>query len=250
MGRVGPRTRVLALSLGAMRALLVLWDIDHTLIENHGVNKKTYALAFEMLTGRRAEHPARTEGRTEPEIMQNMLLAHGIDPSLYHLSRMLKALESATLSTASTLRDRGHELPGARDSLIALQFSPGVVQSVLSGNIKPNAVIKLSAFKLEGFIDFEVGGYGSDDDVRANLVGVAQERATAKYGIRFDKTNTVLIGDTPRDVQAGRNGGAHVLAVASGSDSMEALRAEGADIVLPDLRNTDAIMEAIRTFGS
>ena len=198
-----------------MCALLVLWDIDHTLIENHGVNKETYALAFELLTGRHAEHRARTEGRTEPEIMRNMLLEHGIEPTPEHVARMPDVLESATLSKAVTLRERGQELPGARDVLTALRLSPGIVQSVLSGNIKPNAVTKLSAFGLDGYIDFEVGGYGSDDEVRANLVSIAQERATVKYGIKFDKANTVLIGDTPRDVQAGRNGGAHVIGVAS-----------------------------------
>ena len=64
-----------------VRTLLVLWDIDHTLTENHGVNKETYAFAFELLTGRRAEHQAQTDGRTEPEIMLNMLLAHGIKPT-------------------------------------------------------------------------------------------------------------------------------------------------------------------------
>jgi phosphoglycolate phosphatase-like HAD superfamily hydrolase len=121
---------------------------------------------------------------------------------------------------------------------------------VLTGNILPNAITKLSVFGLDGYLDFEAGGYGSDDEVRANLVGVAQERASAKYGARFDKGNTVLIGDTPRDVQAGRNGGAHVIAVVSGSDSMEALLAEGADIVLPDLRDTRAVMEAVAGFAS
>jgi phosphoglycolate phosphatase-like HAD superfamily hydrolase len=231
-----------------MSATLVLWDIDHTLIENHGVNKEIYACAFELLTGRRAEHPARTEGRTEPEIMRNMLRMHGIEPSSDCLARMPEALEAATLSKVATLRERGHDLPGARDVLTALQTAPGIVQSVLSGNIKPNAITKLSAFQLDGFIDFEVGGYGSDDEVRANLVGVAQERASSKYGIKFDKTNTVLIGDTPRDVQAGRNGGAHVVAVASGSDSMEALRAEGADIVLSDLRDAKAVAKAVNSF--
>lgn len=64
-----------------MRALLVLWDIDHTLAENHGINKEIYALAFELLTGRHAEQPAQTDGRTEPEIMLNMLAAHGIEAS-------------------------------------------------------------------------------------------------------------------------------------------------------------------------
>lgn len=231
-----------------MCALLVLWDIDHTLIENHGVNKEVYARAFELLTGRRAEHRAMTEGRTEPEIMRNMLLAHGIEPTPALVVQMPEALESATLSKSAELRKRGHELPGARAALTAFQSSPGIVQSVLSGNILPNAVIKLSAFGLDGFIDFAVGGYGSDDEVRANLVGVAQERATIKYAVRFDKENTVLIGDTIRDVRAGRNGGAHVIAVASGTDTMEALRAEGANIVLLNLQNTQAVVEAVSLF--
>jgi len=236
--------------LDVVSLILVLWDIDHTLIENHGVNKEIYAYAFELLTGRRAEYPARTDGRTEPEIMRNMLRAHGIEPDSDHVVRMLEALEAATSSKAATLRQRGNELPGARDVLTALQAASEIVQSVLSGNIKPNAVTKLSAFQLDGFIDFEVGGFGSDDEVRANLVGVAQERASGKYGVRFDKTNTVLIGDTLRDVQAGRNGGAHVIAVASGSDSMEALRAEGADIVLSDLCDTQGVIRAVNSFHS
>jgi phosphoglycolate phosphatase len=136
-------------------------------------------------------------------------------------------------------------LPGARDALAAFRASAGVVQSVLSGNIKPNAVTKLSAFGLDGFMDFEVGGYGSDDEVRANLVAVAQARATDKYGETFDKANTILVGDTPRDVRAGLDGGAQVVAVATGSDSVESLRAGGADVVLPDLHDTNAVMEAV-----
>jgi phosphoglycolate phosphatase len=245
-----PQRDFMPLGSCVMCTLLILWDIDHTLIDNRGVNKQTYALAFEMLTGQRAEHAARTEGRTEPEIMQNMLLAHGIDPTPDYVSRLPAVLESATLLRASELRDRGCELPGARKALIELQRSPEIVQSVLTGNIKPNAITKLSVFGLESLVDFEVGGYGSDNDVRANLVGFAQQRATVKYGVRFHKTNTILIGDTPRDVQAGRSGGARVIAVASGADGEDALRAEGADIVLPDLANTDAVVRAVKTFGS
>ncbi|MBO0801724.1 MAG: HAD hydrolase-like protein [Nocardiopsaceae bacterium] len=231
-----------------MHALLVLWDIDHTLIENNGVNKEIYATAFELLTGRSAEHRAQTDGRTEPEIMRNMLTAHGIEPTQEHIARIPDALESATRQKTADLAKRGHELPGSRKVLTELKSSPNIIQSVLSGNMKANARVKLSTFKLDVFLDFEVGGYGSDDDVRANLVGVAQERATAKYGVKFDKTNTILIGDTPRDMQAGRNGGAHVIGVASGSDSAESLRAEGADIVLPDLCDTDAAVEAVKSF--
>jgi phosphoglycolate phosphatase len=238
------------LSFVVVSAILVLWDIDHTLIENHGVNKETYALAFKLLTGREAEHRARTDGRTEPEIMHDMLTRHEIVPTADHIAQMPEALESATLANAAALRERGHELPGARDVLAAFRASAGIVQSVLSGNIRPNAVTKLSAFGLEGFMDFEVGGYGSDDEVRANLVAVAQARATAKYGETFDKANTILVGDTPRDVLAGREGGARVVAVATGSDSAEVLRAAGADVVLPDLRDTNAVAEAVTSLAS
>jgi phosphoglycolate phosphatase len=119
------------------------------------------------------------------------------------------------------------------------------VQTVLSGNIRPNAVTKLSVFGLDKFMDFEAGGYGSDDEVRANLVAIAQRRAGRKHGIAFGKANTVLVGDTPRDVQAGLMGGAQVVAVATGSDSADVLQAVGADIVLPDLRDTRAVLMAV-----
>jgi phosphoglycolate phosphatase len=228
-----------------MCALLVLWDIDHTLIENNGVNKEIYALVFELLAGRRPEHLARTEGRTEPEIIRGMLARHGIEVTPEHVDRMPRALEGATRAYANQLRKRGCELPGARDALTALQATPGIIQSVLTGNIRPNAITKLAAFGLDAFIDFEAGAYGSDDEDRPRLVAVAQKRAAARHGTTFTAANTVLIGDTPRDVRAGTEGGARVVAVATGSDSLDALRAEGADTVLPDLRNTGAVMNAV-----
>jgi phosphoglycolate phosphatase len=146
------------------------------------------------------------------------------------------------------LRRRGHELPGARAALAAFQAAEEIAQSVLSGNTRPNAVTKLKAFTLDGFMDFEVGGYGSDDAVRANLVGIAQERASAKYGRSFGPANTMLTGDTLRDIQAGRDGGAHVVAVATGPDSAEALLAAGADIALPDLRDTQIVVDTVTGF--
>lgn len=232
-----------------MGALLLLWDIDHTLTENNGVNKEIYALAFEMLTGRPPEHRARTDGRTEPEVMRDMLARHGLEAAPY-LARVPGVLEAATLASVPRLRERGHELPGARSALTAFQAVPEVVQSVLSGNILPDAVAKLAAFGLDGFMDFEAGGYGSDDEHRPALVAVAQKRAAARYGAAFTAANTVLVGDTPRDVRAGREGGARVVAVATGSDDASALRAEGADIVLPDLRDTDAVVAAVTSLAA
>jgi hypothetical protein len=65
-----------------------------------GVNKEIYAYTFELLTGRRAEHPAQTDGRTEPEIMINMLLAHGIEPTRGHSARIATTVRKADWEAA------------------------------------------------------------------------------------------------------------------------------------------------------
>jgi phosphoglycolate phosphatase len=224
--------------------ILVLWDVDHTLIENGGVSKEVYAAAFEILTGRPVTELVETDGRTDPIIMDDLLAHHG--SSLSYNERVREALVDALESKIDQLRERGHALPGAVAALGALKRESNVVQAVLTGNIQPNAVVKLAAFGLDRFVDFEVGGYGSDDSVRWRLVRIAQRRAEAKYpGRQFARSNTVVIGDTPRDVQTGLKGGARVIAVATGSSSTAELRAAGADVVLADLVDTAALLRAV-----
>lgn len=109
----------------------------------------------------RGRSPGEDDGRTELEIIRVLLMLHGIAPNFGHVARMPATLESATLANTVALPERGHELPGDRDVLAAFRVSAGIVRSVLSGNIGPNAVTKLSAFGLEGFMDFEVDGYDS-----------------------------------------------------------------------------------------
>jgi phosphoglycolate phosphatase-like HAD superfamily hydrolase len=140
-------------------------------------------------------------------------------------------------------------MPGAREALEALASQQDIIQSVLTGNIAPNAFTKVAAFGPEERLDFEIGGYGPDDEVQAKLVDVARGKAAAKYEQVFGPENTVLIGDTLRDVEAGRDGGAKAIAVASGAFSVEELSAAGADVVLPDLRDVDRVVKAVLSFG-
>jgi hypothetical protein len=72
-----------------------------------------------------------------------------------------------------------------------------VIQSILTGNTRPAAEIKLRAFGLDRYPDLDVGAYGTDDDDRASLVKIARQRAEAAHGVRFGPASTVLIGDTP-----------------------------------------------------
>ncbi|MFI6536649.1 HAD family hydrolase [Nonomuraea sp. NPDC050547] len=229
----------------AVPAVLVLWDVDHTLIENAGVSKETYAGAFEILAGYPAEHRAETDGRTDLEIMTNLLSRHGIEAAPSHLARLPEALEASLTSRRQRLRERGHALPGASEAITSLGRVPGVIQSVLTGNIQPNAFVKVEAFDLHHGLDFEIGGYGSDDIVRANLVEVARKRARAKYQVELLSSTTILIGDTVRDIQAALNGGAVAIGVATGPNTVEELLAEGAETALHDLTDADALVRAV-----
>jgi len=115
--------------------------------------------------------------------------------------------------------------------------------------LRPVAQVKLETFGLDSGLDLDVGAYGSDDTVRARLVRIAQHRASSKYKVFFDARATVLIGDTPADVQAGHEGGARVVAVASGRNTADELSQAGAEVVLHDLQDSDRLMHAILDLG-
>jgi phosphoglycolate phosphatase-like HAD superfamily hydrolase len=224
---------------------LVLWDIDHTLIETRGVGGEIYAEAFQAVTGHPLDEMPALSGRTEPVIFREALKAHGIADSEGLYSRFADEQARGYAARADELRRRGRALPGAAEALRALANRPDVIQSVLTGNTRPAAEIKLRAFGLDRDLDLDVAAYGTDDDDRPNLVKVARQRAEVAHGVPFDAASTVLIGDTPNDVAAARDGGARIVAVATGSDSAEDLASAGADTVFEDLTQTDDLLTAI-----
>jgi phosphoglycolate phosphatase len=117
---------------------------------------------------------------------------------------------------------------------------------VLTGNSRPNALLKLAAFGLDSYVDLEIGGFGSDPYPKGTLLRVAREQAGRKYpDLTFTEPGTVYIADSARDVEAARIGGARSLAVASGRASAAELREAGADAVLPDLTDPAALTDLI-----
>ncbi|HZN72899.1 MAG TPA: haloacid dehalogenase-like hydrolase [Micromonosporaceae bacterium] len=228
------------------RPFLLLWDVDHTLIETRGLGTELYVAAFEAVTGRPVQQVVEPTGRTEPAIFAQTLHRHGIEPSVELSRRYAAELADRYRRHAELLRRRGRILPGARDALAAIADLPSAVQTVLTGNLRPVAAVKLEVFGLDGFIDFDAGAYGEDADDRPCLVPVAQGRAAAVAGHPFHCGNTVLVGDTAQDVTAAHQGGARIVAVATGRDSEADLRAAGAEMVLPDLTDTAAFVRAVR----
>jgi phosphoglycolate phosphatase len=229
------------------KQVLLLWDVDHTLIENSGVSKAVYARAFEIMTGSVPEDQPRTDGRTDYDIMRNLFVANGVEFTAKDAAAYPSALVNAMGELHPRLMGDGFMLPGVTGALEAVAKIPGIVQSVLTGNIRPNAEAKLRLLGDQArLLDLDVGGYGSDDVVRPRLVGAAQRKASEKYGVTFGPASTVLVGDTERDVAAALEGGAMIVGVATGVTSEQQLRHAGAHVVLPNLIDSAGFVAAIR----
>jgi phosphoglycolate phosphatase-like HAD superfamily hydrolase len=228
--------------------LLVLWNIDLTLVDVGRVTRAAYAEAFAKVANRPLVQLPQMAGRSESEVFFEALAINGADMS--GAAERLVQPFSAELANAMQARrvdliTQGQPLPGAADALKALQDLGMAIQSVLTGTSKPNAMLKLSAFNLEGFVDFEIGGYGTEAYPRGTLLQVTKQRAAEKYHVSFDETSTVYIADSPRDVDAAVVGGARSIAVASGRATSAELRDAGAGVVLPDLTDTSALVRAV-----
>lgn len=228
--------------------VLVLWDIDHTLIESRGVGRAVYRRAFRVATGRELDAYAIVAGRTEQVIAAELLRLNGFEPHSVAVRTLIAALVSEFESAKSELAIVGRALPGAAATLKLLADDPRICQSVLTGNVRSLAKLKLETFGLDLNLDLDIGAYGDDHENRANLVYIAQRRATTR-GVTFEAHNTVLIGDTLYDVQAAKGAGARVIAVATGECTFDELHAAGADAVLPDLTNGEHLKGLISNFA-
>jgi phosphoglycolate phosphatase len=220
--------------------LLVLWDVDGTLVHTAGHGRYAFEDAFTAVTGRSVGSARRVPyaGRTDHQIALDML-----EGRREHLPRVLAELEAALDNRREAIANEGRTYPGVPETLAALHDRADVINSLLTGNIEANAALKVSAFGLEHWLDFEVGAYGSDPhEERYELVAIARERAAGKYG---EPTGAVLVGDTPLDVKAAHDAGARAVAVATGFAELDELRAAGPDALLEDLSDTEAAVRAI-----
>ncbi|MGW0704951.1 HAD family hydrolase [Streptomyces sp. NPDC002643] len=219
-------------------ARLVLWDIDHTLMDTRGMNRELSGAAFLRSMGQVMREPAMVDGGTEPVTFRETAALHGLTTDRADFDRFADALAEEHLGRSAELRERGRALPGAADALAALDAA-GVRQTVVTGNIRPVAAVKLRVFGLDQHIHWDLGAYGEEHDVRAELVRLALRRAGAS------PSETVVIGDTPADVTAAHTNAVRAIAVATGRNDEPTLRATGAEAVLPNLLDTELLVELV-----
>ena len=237
----------------------MLWDVDYTLVSAGGLGTRLYEVVFLEMFGRDLPAVAPKAGRTDRAIIADTLAMAGLDAPRDRVDAFLATL-ARQVAVADGMNVLVRALPGASGAIAALAASSGdgadsgdaaagsgsgFRQSVLTGNIRPLAALKLRQAGLSDHLDLDVGAYGDVHEVRAELVPVARLAASQAYGADFGGWSTVLVGDTPLDVEAALAARARVVGVATGSYSQEELTAAGAHAVLPDLTDPARVRAAI-----
>ncbi len=224
----------------------MLWDIDGTLVNTAGHGRAAFMQAFEAVLG---QSPALDDvpmaGRTDYAICLDLLERNSVEEPEALVNRMFEELHTALLERRELMAAQGRPQPGVRQALTHLGARQDVLQSLLTGNIEPNAEIKLGVFGLHSLVDLEIGGYGCDHVTRSDLVGVARRKARAKHGVDVSAADTVLVGDTPLDVDAAHAAGARVVAVTTGPYTAEELDKAGPDAVLQDVSDIGALLAVL-----
>ncbi|MEM9065737.1 MAG: HAD hydrolase-like protein [Planctomycetota bacterium] len=220
--------------------MLVLFDIDHTLLDTSGAGARVFEEAGRGLFGSSFTFEGVDfAGRLDPLIVRELLAHNGIEQTLENQD----ALKQTYIESITGALEQGPAaaLAGAHALVDAVVRGSMFTTGLLTGNYETSGRAKLRACGFDDTI-FEICCWGDDSPheppARDHLPPVALER----WGRPGDAHAAVVLGDTVHDVQCAKSNGLRCLAVATGRYSAEQLGEAGADLVLGDLTDTERIM--------
>jgi phosphoglycolate phosphatase-like HAD superfamily hydrolase len=221
----------------------VLWDVDGTLLRTPGIGIAAMHRALERVVGVAPTEMVRFAGMLDSEIVLSYLEAMKADPAV-HLQPVLAASVEELEAVREDVAERGWVLPGVTEALAALDKERGVRQTLLTGNVRANAILKVSVLGLDPWLDLEVGAYGEDARRRHELVPVALERVATLRNRSYRRGEVWVIGDSENDLVCAKKSGARCLLVGTGWGLPDGA-AEEADAFMEEMSDTDAVLDLI-----
>ncbi len=203
--------------------MLLLFDIDGTLLlkasRAHAAAVHEALAAVYGVGGPTA--PVEAAGKTDLQIAREICVRAEVDAARFDAG--LGDFRVATAAAYARLCPddlSAHVSPGMDAVLHELAGREGVRLSLVTGNLEPVARLKLDRAGLGHHFERGQGGFGSDEEDRSLLPGIARARAGG-----WPREHTVVIGDTPRDIACARADGVGAVAIATGPYPAEALGA-------------------------
>ncbi|HZU12418.1 MAG TPA: HAD family hydrolase [Chloroflexota bacterium] len=228
--------------------ILYLFDIDGTLLRGAtAVHQDSFGVAIREVYGVEGSLAGiSAAGRTDAWLLVEALRRAGVPDGAIE-ERMPRAYAVMERYVAENLGDlRSMVLPGVPETLDGLHAAGGML-ALLTGNVEGVGWAKMRSAGLSGY--FDVGAFGTESVTRSDLVPAALAKASDQVGQLVLPDRTVLIGDTPLDIEAGRVHGTKTAGVATGPFSEVELKEAGADLVLPSFADVEAAVVGLCRLG-
>ena len=194
--------------------ILLLWDVDGTLINTGSAGMSALRTALQTVFGiNRTLDDIDFAGRSDLLNMREVLSKVGLPATEINFARLTDGYLAAL--PAKLADPSAHVLPGVRTLLDAVVAQKKFTQGLLTGNFRRGAELKIGHHRLWSYFGF--GAFADDNEHRNELGPHALRRCHEFTGIEFQPSETWIIGDTPHDIQCGKVIGANTIAVATGS---------------------------------
>jgi phosphoglycolate phosphatase len=219
-----------------------LLDVDGTLIHCGGAGRRSLERSLSHHCGPLdgALAALRLDGMTDRLIVREAL---GLLGSPFSDDRCDAVLARYLAHLEEEIGGPGYAvLPGVVALLDALR-ARDAAYGLCTGNVALGARLKLARGGLDGYFDWgpaAIGAFAEDGEARERIVLAAVARASARAGRPLDPAEVLVVGDTPRDIDAAHRAGCPTIGVATGHFDEAALRAAGADFVVPNLEAAEA----------
>ncbi|MCP3101229.1 haloacid dehalogenase-like hydrolase [Myxococcus sp. K15C18031901] len=227
--------------MGAMRPTVLLFDIDGTLITTGGAGRRAMNRAFEQLHGRiDACDSFHMSGMTDRGIVRKALRIIGVEDSEAAIDTGIASYLTYLADEVAKVDDERYRVyPGMREAVLEARTRPGFAVGLGTGNIREGARVKLERVNI--YDQFDFGGFGCDHEDRVELIRHGAQAGAALLGAPLADCRVVVIGDTPKDVDAALGIGAECIGVGTGTFTAEALLAAGAHAAFPDFSHREAL---------
>ena len=222
--------------------LLLLWDIDGTLILSGNAGMRALQVALRNafgIDGSLAD--IDFAGRTDTWIMRAVFRKFDLPATPENFTRFFEAYVAAL--PAELNNPNARVLPGVRKILPAVAAHGAVAQGLLTGNMRRGAEVKLAYHGL--WDHFAFGAFADDSEHRNELGPHAVRRALERHGVNFTADAVWVIGDTPHDIACGKAIGARTLGVGTGGCTVDQLRVHHPTAIVENLADTDSVLRLL-----
>lgn len=192
---------------------LVHWNALHqAMLDAYGVDTTIEGIPY--------------HGMTDLSILRAALTREGVHDGAFEAA-LPKALEVVCREVNVHRTEIRPQVCAGIPALLDTLSTQGFLMGVASGNLETVGWHKIEAANLRQYFAF---GYYSDRcETRAGIFQNAVDHVKRELG---SNAMTCFIGDTPADVRAAKEIGAHIVAVASGTFGVGELRACGPDLCI------------------